>query len=232
MHDPMVLVFNVCLPVPVRKWRAPGKRWRLERRRRTNAENLGEPIYPWWHPAGYECVVAGTRIGLYVLAAVWHVEPRGADSGSICKDRGARIWHIHHWSVQVHPWQALRRWLFDRCRQCGRGFPYGYCPTSFSWHPKRPPWWAFWRSHTHLLHGECASLVSAGRDIALDREIIRSLLNECRVRSDESEPDALLRIYRSMEFAPAYRMMGTLGYEWNEAHTKLVKRPPPTPPAR
>lgn len=35
-------------------------------------------------------------------------------------------WHIHHWRIQVHPWQQLRRRYWDRCCNCGkRGFPKG-----------------------------------------------------------------------------------------------------------
>jgi len=37
-------------------------------------------------------------------------------------------WHIHHWSFQIHPLQALRRFLFERCASCGKGYPYGYSP--------------------------------------------------------------------------------------------------------
>lgn len=35
-------------------------------------------------------------------------------------------WHVHHWRIQVHPWQQLRRRFWDRCCKCGkRGFPKG-----------------------------------------------------------------------------------------------------------
>lgn len=33
-------------------------------------------------------------------------------------------WHIHHWSIQIHPWQALKRYLFARCAICKKGFKY------------------------------------------------------------------------------------------------------------
>jgi hypothetical protein len=39
-------------------------------------------------------------------------------------------WHIHHWRLQIHPLQHLRRWLFTRCERCGKRFPYGYSPMS------------------------------------------------------------------------------------------------------
>lgn len=35
-------------------------------------------------------------------------------------------WHIHHWQIQFHPWQNLKRRFWDRCCVCGkRGFPKG-----------------------------------------------------------------------------------------------------------
>ena len=51
-------------------------------------------------------------------------------------------WHIHHWRIQVHPWQTLRRWLFERCSKCGKGYPWGYCPVG-NW------------SGTETWHREC-----------------------------------------------------------------------------
>lgn len=32
-------------------------------------------------------------------------------------------WHIHHWKIQFHPWQKLKRRYWDKCSKCGkRGF--------------------------------------------------------------------------------------------------------------
>jgi hypothetical protein len=31
-------------------------------------------------------------------------------------------WHIHHWRFQIHPWQKIRRYLFERCEICKKGF--------------------------------------------------------------------------------------------------------------
>jgi len=27
-------------------------------------------------------------------------------------------WHVHHWQLQVHPWQRLVRWMTRRCKVC------------------------------------------------------------------------------------------------------------------
>jgi len=35
-------------------------------------------------------------------------------------------WHVWHWRLQIHPWQALKRRYWDKCGKCGkRGFPKG-----------------------------------------------------------------------------------------------------------
>lgn len=52
-----------------------------------------------------------------------------------CYKRINRPWwkhpryHVHHWRLQIHPLQSLRR-MFDRCDGCGKHFPYGYSPIS------------------------------------------------------------------------------------------------------
>lgn len=49
-------------------------------------------------------------------------------------------WHIHHWRFQIHPWQRIRRLLFDRCCICKKRFK-GETPMSnwggtAIWHQK------------------------------------------------------------------------------------------------
>jgi hypothetical protein len=48
-------------------------------------------------------------------------------------------WHIRHWSIQCHPLQDLKRWLFSRCITCGRGFKYGESPCA-GWNSDGPRW--------------------------------------------------------------------------------------------
>lgn len=50
-------------------------------------------------------------------------------------------WHIHHWSIQFHPLQALKRRYWDKCCKCGKR---GFNGAAFSdWHG------------TELWHQEC-----------------------------------------------------------------------------
>jgi len=36
-------------------------------------------------------------------------------------------WHVHHWSFQIHPLQEIKRYLFDRCAICKKGFKWNAC---------------------------------------------------------------------------------------------------------
>ncbi len=29
-------------------------------------------------------------------------------------------WHIHHWSLQIHPWQQLKKRFWYKCSECGK----------------------------------------------------------------------------------------------------------------
>lgn len=61
-------------------------------------------------------------------------------------------WHVHHWKLQIHPTQQLRRFLFDRCNICKKGFKYGEAPGSSSWHTPKHHWW---QSDPSLYHLKC-----------------------------------------------------------------------------
>lgn len=39
-------------------------------------------------------------------------------------------WHIHHWQLQLHPWQNLWHWITRRCAICGKRFRYREVPIS------------------------------------------------------------------------------------------------------
>lgn len=61
-------------------------------------------------------------------------------------------WHVWHWSFQVHPVQAFKRWAFSRCQGCGKGFTWGYSPVSTSWSGTGPRWF---RGECYVFHSGC-----------------------------------------------------------------------------
>jgi hypothetical protein len=240
MHDPMVVAWEVPFPFPKReRWREKrysGRRWGWTRKRRTNPENLGEPIYRFWRPEGWDFAIAGRVYGLRRFATIWHVEPGGRDSGEVCKhhrrwkdDDGWHAeplrswrWHVHHWHVQL-PWaQAIRARLFDRCAECGRK---GRPNHSRQWDSKGLGW-RKWRSREGLYHRECSDLVGLRHQRTTDEELIRHLVAALRVVSDESETELVARLTdprsRGMEFRHAHRLTRLLGYDRDDDY-RLVK---------
>jgi hypothetical protein len=92
------------------------------------------------------------------IVTVWHREPGGHDAGEICRYR-RMAWHVHHWRVQVHHLQRLRRWALTRCAWCGerhrKGDPIS---TSLQWDGPRGRWW---RGEPGLYHRDCSSYATA-----------------------------------------------------------------------
>lgn len=140
MHDPDVVVFTIAVPLPKRAKRreGTGPRWTLGRRRYTNAEHLGLVIDAWWQPRAWEPRIAGRALEWAKLCTVWHGEPGGRDSGSVCKGMGGSgltwanvVWawhHRRHLEVHFDFARRVKRWRRDRCAGCGK---------RFRWHDSR-----------------------------------------------------------------------------------------------
>ena len=233
MHDPMCVAWDVPFPFP-RRWKyddaRPGEpRWTLGRMRRTNPDNLGEPVYAWFRPAGYRPRVAGRAYRARTLCTIWHVEPNDRDSGSVCKHWAdgkpvkAWRWHVWHWRIQVPVLQGFRARLFDRCEMCGRK---GRPNHSFQW-DSRPLGWRKWRSRTGLYHRECADLHMMRRNVEVDRRIIEALFAAYRVTTDESAAELLDRLTRNpgaaLEWSEGYRLQNMLGFERDDNYRLVPK---------
>lgn len=223
MHDPMVVAHEVPSLIPRRKLSAEKShakrwgRWGLRRRRRTNAENLGQPVYRWWRPAGWVLRAAGRSYGLGSLATIWHVEPGGRDAFEVCKHASRWRWHVWHWKIQVHALQDLRARLFDRCAECGRK---GRPNFSHQWDGKRLGW-RKWRSHEGLYHYECSSLVHLRHQLDGDEALVRHLVAALRVQRDETETETLTWLLDGptpLAFGHARRLWTLLGYERDSSY--------------
>lgn len=255
MHDPMVVAHDLVLPIPVRvKWKdhdfyTKGRRWALIVSRRTNDENLGERVYRWWRPKGYTLVLAGRTFGLYRFGTIWHNEPRGRDSGEVCKHwtpiedaswwqrRRARPgdksvanrawrWHVHHWTLQVFALQHLRRFMLDRCDECGRHYPYGYAPIGYSWDPPRLH---FWQRRTGTCHHECDAMRSWKSSSGLADEAIQVAVAAYRTLADCGELEAIERLASGAEvpgdgrWRVGHRMRTACGWEYDSDGDGYVK---------
>lgn len=195
MHDPMVVAFVIRRPWPqLTTWGARGRRWHLATRFRpapgspVEAEALatGRDPFPWWRPRSWrlEPVVAGRALRFPALITVWHREPGGKDSGEVCRhyrrDRlpdgsyRTRIlhgwrWHVHHFRVQIHALQALRRWALTRCTWCGGRHRKGDPVNVRNGNRQPVPWW---RGERGLYHHDCSSVEHAHRSCACDEPLV------------------------------------------------------------
>lgn len=236
MHDPMVVAWEVPLPIPRRVSyrdhyvKKPTGIWR---KRRTNPENLGDPVYPWYRLEGYQGAVGGKALGLYRVATIWHVEPNGHDSGEVCKHwedgkpKRAWKWHVHHWHLQIHPLQKARRYIFERCELCGRRYPWGYVPISHQWDRQRDGHW--WNITAGAYHHECSSLVTLRLQRGLDEDAIRALAALGRLLEDKTEDDWVNdHLWRGgaggFDCNVRQRIYVALGYEYDDTEDRLVKK--------
>jgi len=61
--------------------------------------------------------------------------------------------HVHHLSIQCHPWQKIRRWLLSRCCKCGGRFKYGETPVTHQWESAKLK---FLRGEKDIMHDQCS----------------------------------------------------------------------------
>lgn len=152
MHDPLTVAFEIRWPWPrIDSWRTrrpvdQGIRWRL-----------GRP-YP---------VIAGRALSWPSLITVWHRDPSGYDDVT-CGVLRSRAWkfHVHHWRLQIHPYQQMRRWMLTRCEVCGgRSSKARPVNVGTQWDGPRGPWW---RGEPGLMHSNCYRRRPVGQPVAVE----------------------------------------------------------------
>jgi hypothetical protein len=126
-------------------------------------------------------VIAGRGYYWPLIITIWHREPGGRDGLTVCGRRVqrpdgtwhfSRAWrfHVHHWRLQIHPLQHLRRRLLTRCTWCGgrdrTGDPVN---VSQQWHSKRGHWW---QGERGLFHSDCSSIHGAHQACVCDQPIL------------------------------------------------------------
>jgi hypothetical protein len=150
----MTVAFEIRRPWPQRQKgrKISEKRWKIGKS-------------PFWNLAGVEYYFPG-------LITVWHVDPSGFDSNEDCPYSGRWQWHVHHWRLQLHPWQNFRRWALTRCEWChGTSRKGDLVNHSQEWHREKSPWW---KGERGLFHRDCSGISSAHK--------------QCVCRLDEGGP--------------------------------------------
>lgn len=242
MHDPMVVAHEIRRPWPERSgFGDRDRRWKVTIYRKHGIDHEGWNPRRWWLPSHWSPFVMafGRSYWFPPLITVWHVEPNDRDALTVCRHRvvdgdgefvrysGAWKWHVWHWRLQYHFGQKLKRFLFERCIECHKRFPWGYSPVSGSWDGPRARWF---RRNELAYHFPCHALQELRRSRDTDGAIIRKLFAAFRLAEGLSESEALTRLTDaarngSLEWHLGYRLQGILGFERNEQY-ELVKSAP------
>lgn len=161
MHSPEVLAHSIHNPIPKRMQRIQPHQYpkfELPLRRRSDGSWY---TAPFMRAFGYEWYFES-------IIDIWHMEPHGKDSLTVCRDRivdadgkfvrwsHAWKWHINHWKVSptiVYKW---RRKLLTRCNECGGRSKKGNVVNHSTGNRVETPWWC---AEYGLYHSECASKV-------------------------------------------------------------------------
>jgi hypothetical protein len=153
MHDPLTVAFEIRRPWPeTADWRTKqaareGIRWRF-----------GSPFW----------VIAGRGLYFPPLITIWHRDPSGYDDVT-CRGTNWRL-HVHHWKLQIHPLQHLRRRLLTRCAWCGgRSVKGDRVCVSDSWDGPRARWW---QGERGLFHADCSSIKRAHSTCVCDAPVL------------------------------------------------------------
>lgn len=94
-------------------------------------------------------------------------------------------WHVHHWRLQIHPWQTLRRWLLTRCSKCGKRFAWGESPVTGCWDAPRLRWF---KGEEHLYHSDCSH---NGGPVEMDRAAEDAVVNAFKSQTASQIADVI-----------------------------------------
>lgn len=75
----------------------------------------------------------------------------GGEYVKVYKYRGIPL-PVVGWQIQVHQLQTFKRWAFSKCCKCGKGFGWGYSPSTGNWNSTGPLWF---RSEQGVYHASC-----------------------------------------------------------------------------
>lgn len=191
MHDPLTVAFEIRRP-----WPQPDQ-WYAEQATRTGTR---------WKLGGAFWVLAGYGLYFPGLITIWHRDPSGYDDDT-CRGKRWRT-HAHHWRIQIHPLQQLRRRILTRCAWCrGRSVKGDSVNVSHSWDRPRGHWW---QGEPGLFHRDCSNIQNAHATCVCEQPV---LLNEShgncarctRFRPYGITPERLARVRELSAIPPGAR---------------------------
>lgn len=146
MQDPLTVAFEVPRPWP--QIDAYGTRQAARKKIR------------WQRRRYHDTVIAGRAIRWPNLITVWHRDPSSYDDKT-CPTYPGNAWrfHVHHWRLQIHPFQHWRRRLLTCCAWChGRDRKGDPVNHSHAWDGPRARWW---QGEPGLFHSDCSAIKRA-----------------------------------------------------------------------
>lgn len=166
MRSPEVLAFSIVRPWPQiskQPMRRSAPKWQLPIVKRTDGSFF---ISRFAYANGYELYFPS-------LLDIWHMEPGGKDSLTVCKHRvtdkdGKFVkwsnvwrWHVWHWKISPVFIYNIRRRLFTRCAWCGGPDRKGNRVNhSFGHDRVKAP---LWIGEHGLYHSECMAAMNKER---------------------------------------------------------------------
>jgi len=167
MHSPEVLAFSIKRPWPYIKKPITknNPKWALPIRRRADGSFYTTPF----------AYFNGKELYWPSIIDVWHMEPGGKDSLTVCKHRVydehgkfvkySKLWKLHVWHWKITPVfiYGWRRRLFTRCAGCGgpsrKGKQVNHSNNGWGGGPKTP----LYTSEHGLYHAECSAKLHKAR---------------------------------------------------------------------
>lgn len=179
MHDPSTLALSVRLPIP-------------SRISKTRSERRGLS-WPFLRIGGYEAYFG------HDLIDVWHEEPGGADSGTVCRDR--HLWtHLSHLRLRFPPLMRLRRRLFTTCEWCGelgdRRHPVNVSHGWYGDERDRKAHW--WNGDRGRYHQECSTVAGSHRQCVCETPVQATMM-----QGIPGTRDRCLRCWKHIDYLQA-----------------------------
>ncbi len=146
MHDPLTVAFDINYPwkqKPSQFWPKGYRSTFITIWHKDPCSDGSDDSCDWWGHKKKKLAPKVEKLG----EAIWHLESI-LDNRPFFPDHEAHLrfqpvkkafralrvrspwrvpvrWHVWHWRIQVHPFQAFMRWVFARCSKCGGRFKYG-----------------------------------------------------------------------------------------------------------
>lgn len=151
MHDPLTVAFDIAIPMFWKKRETYGRSrlhlitiWHKDPELDGSDDSCDWFSKRWnrangWYPVHHDAFRQLSPEAQEAVHFIWY-----AFGHKLRRFRIPPRWHVHHWQIQIHHLQQLKRWLFSRCRECGGRFTWqqaGGCVAGYGPDNSKGPGW-------------------------------------------------------------------------------------------